>query len=53
MQMSSRPIGWKYINLFAHAHDSLLRFKLSINEGKNGNLSFFEYGIVVGARWDG
>uniref|UniRef100_A0A9J8DEC8 Uncharacterized protein n=1 Tax=Cyprinus carpio carpio TaxID=630221 RepID=A0A9J8DEC8_CYPCA len=33
--------------------DDLLKFKLSIRMGKRGDLSDFERGMVVGARWAG
>ena len=33
--------------------DNLLKFKQSIRMGKKGDLSDFECGMVVGARWAG
>ncbi len=48
------PITWQQLNAFRHldvVKATSLKFKLSIRMGKKGDLSDFERGMVVGARW--
>ncbi len=40
----------QWIYAYRHSQDNLLGFKLSIRMGKKGDISYFECGMVVGAR---
>ncbi len=53
--MSNQPITGQQLNAFRHRcdEDDLLKFKPSIRMGKKEDLSDFERGMVVCARWAG
>ncbi len=52
-QIANQPITWQQLDAFRCGEEGLLKFKPSIRMGKKGDLSDFERGMVVGARWAG
>jgi len=56
MQLSNQPIIWQLLQCIYGCgpdQDNLLNSKLNVRMGKKGDLSNFESGMVVGARWAG